>query len=175
MNLALLWWISVGLLMLLGLIGTLVPLLPGAVLILAGAFLYEWLLALPGQGLGWGTLTALTALTVLSYLVDLVASVWGAKKFGATSSGMWGGVLGLIVGLLFFNLPGLILGPPLGVIAGECCAGQELPQALRVAWGTVVGTAAGMLVRFGIALVMVAWFVVAVWRATREISLAGVL
>jgi uncharacterized protein YqgC (DUF456 family) len=163
MNLSLLWWILVVALMLLGLVGTVVPLLPGAALILGAAFLYEWVLAEPGHTLGWVTLTGLAVLTVLSYVVDLVSAVWGAQKFGASRSGMIGGLVGLIVGL-FFNLPGLILGPPLGVIAGELVAGQEFPVAVRVAWGTVVGTAAGMAVRLGIATVMVVWFLVVALR-----------
>lgn len=164
MTLQLIWWVLVVLLMLVGLLGTLVPLLPGAVLILSGAFVYEWALAAPGQGLGAVTLVGLTVLTVLSYVVDLVAGMWGAKKYGATAGGMWGGLVGLIVGL-FFGLPGLILGPPLGVVGGEVLAGNDLGAAVRIAWGTIVGAAAGMFVRFGIALVMVVWLAVVMLKA----------
>lgn len=163
MDMSILGWVLAGGLVLVGLIGTVVPMLPGAALIVAGAFCYQWFLAGPGQGLGWVTLAGLVGLMVVSYLLDLAAGVWGARKFGASRAGIWGGVLGLVVGL-GFGLPGLICGPPIGVLLGELFSGKETGEALRVTWGTVVGTALGMLARLGIALVMTAWLVVAVVR-----------
>ncbi|MEY2598081.1 MAG: hypothetical protein RLZZ142_340 [Verrucomicrobiota bacterium] len=157
------WWMLVIGLMALGLLGTLLPLLPGAALILGAAFVYHWFLASASHPLGWEVLWGLMGLTVLSYAVDLLAAAWGARRFGASGWGIAGGFLGLVVGFAF-ALPGLILGPPLGVMLGELGAGKPLGEAFRVAWGTVVGTAVGMLVRFAIALAMVVWLGVALWR-----------
>lgn len=163
MHLSQVYWFLVGLLMFLGLAGTILPLLPGTGLILGGVLLYEWLLATPETHLGAATLIGMGGLVAVSYLIDFVTMVFGANRFGASKLGIYGAVAGLVVGL-FFSLPGLLLGPPLGVISGELAAGKRLPEAMRVCWGAVLGGAAGMVGRFVVGLGMVGWFVVAVWR-----------
>ena len=157
-------WIAVGGCTLIGLAGTLIPLMPGNILILFAAFLYNWTLAAPGHTIGWATMVGLSCLTALAYVIDFVASIWGAKKFGSSSLGIWGGVLGLLIGF-FLGLPGLLFGPPLGVIAGELYTGKTLEEATRSAFGTIAGTDAGMLARFGIALIMTLWLALAIVRA----------
>ena len=155
----LLWWTLTFLLMLAGLAGTLVPFIPGTVLILAGAVVHRWALG-PGVGVGWGTLAGLAFLMILSQGIDFLGGVAGAKYFGATRWGAIGGILGGIVGL-FFGLPGLILGPVAGVLLGELLGGRGILPATRSTWGTLLGTGAAMLARVGIALVMTGWFFLA--------------
>ena len=163
MHLSQFYWVLVCLIMVAGLVGTILPLLPGTGLILGGVLLYEWLLATPETHLGAATLIGMGGLVALSYLIDFVTMLFGANRFGASKLGIYGAVAGLLVGL-FFSLPGLLLGPPLGVIFGELAAGKSLLEALRVCWGTVLGGAAGMLGRFLIGLGMVVWFVLALRR-----------
>jgi hypothetical protein len=163
MHLSQLYWFLVGSLMFVGLAGTILPLLPGTGLILSGVLLYEWLLATPETHLGAATLIGMGGLVVVSYLIDFVTMLMGANRFGASKLGIYGAMIGLFVGI-FFSLPGLLLGPPLGVISGELAAGKRLPEALRACWGTVLGGAAGMFGRFAVGLGMVVWFAVAVWR-----------
>lgn len=151
-----LWWSLTIFLLLVGLIGTVVPLLPGVALIFAGAVLN----ALTIQAVGWPTLVVLGALALLAFAVDLGSGAVGAKYFGATRWGAIGGVAGALVGLVF-GLPGLLLGPLLGAIAGEVLARRGALPALRSGWGTFLGTTAGLIAKFGIGLAMVAWFVVA--------------
>jgi len=153
------WWIVTGLLMLIGLVGTVIPLLPGTVLILTGAVLHRITLGAE-HSVGWGTLVGLTVLMLLSHALELLSGSLGAKYFGATRWGALGGILGGIVGL-FFGLPGLIAGPLLGVLIGELLGGQEILPATRSTWGTPLGTTAGMFGKVLIALVMIGWFVVA--------------
>ncbi len=166
MWLTLLCWLFIGTLLIAGFAGSFLPLLPGTPLILAGAFLYNFsvqrVLMQPEHALGAGTLWGLAGLMVLAHLVDFAASLIGANQFGASRSGVWGGVIGLGVGL-FLGLPGMLLGPVVGVVAGELFVGKDVAAAVRAAWGTVVGTAAGTLARVSIAFLMVLWFGVAVW------------
>ncbi len=156
-------WILTVLLLVVGMAGCFVPMLPGTPLILLGAFTYEWMVAAPEHKLGWATLVGLTALMVASHIVDFVAAVIGANRFGASKLGIWGGVLGLFVGV-FFSLPGLLLGPLLGVFAGEMLSGKDAQGALRAAWGTLVGNAAGVAARVAVGAVMVLWFILAAWH-----------
>ena len=146
-------------LMLAGLAGTVIPLIPGTVLILAGAVLHRIALGAE-QSVGWGTLAALTFLMLLSQALELLSGSLGAKYFGATRWGAIGGILGGIVGL-FFGLVGLIAGPLLGVLIGELLGGQQILPATRSTWGTLLGTTAGMVGKVLIAILMIGWFVVA--------------
>lgn len=161
-------WTLALLLMLTGLVGTMVPLLPGTTLILAGAVIHRLTLG-PEQSVGWWTLGGLLALTLLSYAVDLCSGALGAKWFGATRWGAIGGIVGAIVGL-FFGIIGIFVGPLIGVLVGELLGGKELLPAGKSTWGTLLGTTVGIVCRLVIALAMIGWFLAAtlpgwVWQA----------
>ncbi len=143
-----------------GLVGTVIPLIPGSSIILAAAVLHRLTLG-PDESVGWTTLGGLIALTLMSYAVEILSGSFGAKWFGATRWGAVGGVIGAIVGL-FFGLIGIFIGPIIGVLLGELIGGKALLPAGKSTWGTLVGTTAGLLCNLGIGIVMIAWFLVAV-------------
>jgi uncharacterized protein YqgC (DUF456 family) len=153
-----LWWLIAIVLMSIGLIGTLLPVAPGAIIILAAAVLHQIMLG-SEKSVGWWNIAALVLLTLLSYALEFAGGYFGAKRFGATKWGAFGATLGAIVGL-FYPFPGLIVGPVVGAIAGELIAGKRLVSAGRAGWGTLLGNLAGMLGKLTIALVMVSWFLV---------------
>lgn len=140
---------------LVGVIGSVVPLLPGAPLILVGAFLYAWYTDF--ISITWTTLIWLAVLTTLSYSLEFLASVLGVKKYGGTSWGMAGAFLGAILGI-FFGIPGLILGPFLGALFLEMIRTGDLKQSLRSGWGTFIGFLLGTLGKLVIALIMIGVF-----------------
>src|SRR5437867_109543 len=105
----LLWWSLTLIVMMLGLAGTVVPLVPGTVLILAAAVIHRLALG-EAHSVGWWTIGGLTFLMILSHVVDLVSGAIGAKWFGATRWGAIGGIIGAIAGLFYLPL-GLFLGP----------------------------------------------------------------
>jgi uncharacterized protein YqgC (DUF456 family) len=152
------WWLFAIVLMAIGLIGTVLPAVPGAIIILAAAVIHQIMLGTE-KSLGWWNIAALGLLTLLSSALEFAAGYFGAKRFGATKWGAFGAMLGVIVGL-FFPFPGLIIGPVVGAIAGELLAGKRLVSAGRAGWGTLLGNLAGMLGKLTIGLVMVSWFLV---------------
>lgn len=154
-----LWWTVTLLLMVTGLIGTVLPLLPGTTIILGAAILHHFVLGAE-HSVGWWTISGLAALTALSFVLDLLSGSLGAKWFGATRWGAFGGILGSIVGLFFFPW-GLFLGPMIGVLLGEVLGGKELLPAGKSTWGTLLGTTAGMIGKLAIGFLMIAWFLVA--------------
>lgn len=154
-----LWWTLTVALMLIGLAGTVVPLLPGTTVILAAAILHHLMLG-ETQSVGWWTIAGLAVLMVLSYALDIVSGSIGAKWFGATRWGAVGGIVGALAGLFFFPL-GLFLGPMIGVLLGELLGGKGLLPAGKSSWGTLLGTTAGFIAKFTIAAVMIAWFLIA--------------
>src|SRR4030095_3633372 len=101
----LLWWFFAVALFAVGLIGTIVPVLPGTTIILAAAIIHRLILG-EGKSIGWKTIVALLLLTLLSYVFDFLGSYYGAKFFGATKWGAFGAVIGALIGL-FFGIIGL--------------------------------------------------------------------
>lgn len=158
-----LWWTLSLVLMFLGLCGAIVPVLPDSLLILAGAFLHFLTIRGP-HAIGWWTLGILIVLCIAAHVVDFVAGAVGARRFGATKWGAFGGFVGAIVGLFFFPV-GLFLGPVLGALCAEIIfAGRSLGPAVRSGWGTLIGTTAGMI---GKLVIDVAMVVIFLWSALR--------
>ena len=151
-------WIVAGLLVVLGVVGTLVPVLPGATFVFGGLLLAAWIDEF--QRVGWLTLAVLGFLTFTTVGVDMLATSLGAGKLGASRLAIVGAVAGTILGL-FTGLPGLIVGPFLGAVAGELLAGRDLDQAGRVGAGTWIGLAVGAAVKIGLVVAMIGLFVTA--------------
>lgn len=155
------WSVTVALLAL-GLVGSVVPLLPGPVLILMGGVLH--VILRPETGVTWWCVAVLVLLTVAAYALDFASGALGTRWFGGSRWGIAGVVVGGIVGI-FFGLPGLILGPLIGGFAAEMLlAKKELAPAAKSTWGTFLGTGVGLALRLGIAILMIVAFVVdAMW------------
>ena len=153
---ALLLWILSAVLTLAGLLGLLLPLLPGAPLLFLGLLFGAW--AENFQYVGVWTLLALAALAGLTYLVELAASVLGVKRYGGSRRAMIGAAVGGVVGL-FFGIPGILLGPLAGAVIGELSLQRTLDQAGRTGFGTVVGLAIGLAGKLAIGIAMVGMFV----------------
>ncbi len=152
------WIVLVIFIMLAGLVGTVVPLLPDTPLIVAAAVLHHFIFG--ARGASWATILVLTFFMMVSLALDFVSGSMGAKYFGATRWGAIGGFLGAIIGI-FYGPVGLFVGPLAGVLLGELLGGQGLLPAGRSTWGTFLGTVAGMAGKFAIAVVMIGWFLVA--------------
>ena len=141
--------------MLIGLVGSVVPVLPGTPVVLIAAIGHR--LYFGEASISNSFLALLVLLTGLSLLLDFLASMLGAKKFGATWRGMVGAVIGGVIGL-FFSLPGIILGPFLGAMALEMAGGKEFRIAAKAGAGAVVGLLLGVVGKFSICVMMIALF-----------------
>ena len=146
-----LWWVLAGVIVVAGLVGTVLPALPGIPMIFAGLLLLAWSTGF--EPVGWGTLGVLGALTVVSILIDFLASAAGAKRLGASPRAFWGATIGAIVGI-FFGIPGIILGPFIGAVAAELSVGQSAMQAGRAGYGTWIGIIVGTAAKLAIAFLM---------------------
>jgi uncharacterized protein len=156
----LLWILAVGLVVV-GVVGTVVPGLPGTILVLAGLVLAAWIDGFARVGVL--TLAALAAFTAAAYALDFVATAVGARRFGTSWWGVLGALLGTLAGL-FFGLVGLVLGPFLGAFLLELCARRDLRQAGRAGLGAWLGLVLGAAGRLGLVAAMIAIFVVAYLR-----------
>lgn len=151
-------YLLAALLMLGGLAGTVLPMLPGIPMIFGGIWLAA---AVDGyRHLGTGWLLAIGALGVLGVAVDFVAGTLGAKRVGASARALWGATIGTVLGM-FLGIPGLILGPFVGALLGELSAGTSVLRSAHVGAGTWIGLLAGTLVKLVISFLMLGLFALA--------------
>jgi uncharacterized protein YqgC (DUF456 family) len=143
--------------MLIGLVGTVLPVLPGTILILLGALLYA---VVDGfQLVGWPTLIVLGLLTLVATTADIWASSAGAKVSGASGWSIVTGLIGGLAGFILLSLPGAIIGAVGGVLLTEIVRVGDWKKALKAGSGWLIGWAISAVVQLGIGLIMVAIFV----------------
>ena len=151
-------WIISSLLVIAGLIGLVAPGLPGAPLIFAGLLLAAW--AENFEYVGLGTIIVIGAIAVLTFAVDFWATMFGAKKFGASRRAVIGAVLGLLLGI-FLGFVGVIFGPFIGAVIGELSARRSLEQATRAGIGATIGFVLGAALKLALAFAMIGIYLVA--------------
>lgn len=149
-------WIFGAILMVTGLSGLLLPIVPGAPVLFLGLLLGAW--AEDFQYIGFWTLLLLAVMAMLTYAVEFAASAFGVKKYGGSKRAMVGAVLGGIVGL-FLGIPGILFGPFVGAVIGELSMQHSLDEASRAGFGTVVGLAIGLAGKFAIGIAMIGLFI----------------
>lgn len=156
-SLAPLLWLIAATLVLAGLVGLALPMLPGAVLVYLGLLLGAWIDGF--ERVGPLTIILLTAATGLVYAIDFAAGSFGARHLGASRRAVWGAALGTLVGL-FFGIPGILIGPFVGAVAGEYTAHRELGRAGRAGAGTWLGLALGAAAKVALVFCMLALFTI---------------
>ncbi len=133
-----------GLLVLIGFLGSFLPILPGPPISWTGLLLLKWTDFIGENPEGYHqVLWILLFFVVLVTLLDYIVPIWGTKKYGGSKRGVWGATIGVVVGL-FFGPLGIIIGPFLGAYIGEASLGKKSKEALRAAWGSFVGFLLGV-------------------------------
>lgn len=156
----LLWYGLAGLLILVGIAGTVLPALPGLPLAFGGMLLAAWVDDF--NYIGPGMLLLLAFLTALALIVDFVASLLGAKRLGASKRAMLGAAGGTVVGI-FFGIPGLLLGPFIGGLLGELSAGSTVRRSAHIGLGAWLGFVVGSVLKITLAFTMLGLFLLAIW------------
>ncbi len=153
----LLWIISLALVGL-GLVGIVLPGLPGTPLIFSGLLLTAWADDFRNVS-GW-TMAFLGVLSVIAFIVDFVSGSLGAKKTGASREAVICAALGAVVGL-FFGIVGVFFGPFVGAVIGEYIVRRNLGQAGRVGLGAWIGFVVGIAAKLMLVFAMVGIFIIA--------------
>lgn len=152
-----LWVLSV-VLIVLGLAGAVLPALPGTALVLAGIVLGAWIDGF--TRVGGAALAVVAVLAVLSWVLDYVAGLMGARRVGASREALIGAALGTVAGI-FMGLVGVLFMPFVGAAVGEYLARRDHQQAVKVGMATGVGLLVGLVAKVVLACMMVGVFVVA--------------
>ncbi|MCA6077986.1 DUF456 domain-containing protein [Fulvivirga sedimenti] len=148
-----------GIFLLIGLIGCLLPVLPGTPLSYVGLLILQ-LMQEPPFSTRFMVIWALITLAVA--LLDYWIPAYGTKKFGGTKYGIYGTLVGLFVGLIFFPPFGIIIGPLLGALIGEFLAGSDQKKAVKAAFGSFLGFLAGTFIKLAASAVMIYFYFTAV-------------
>ena len=151
--------ILAGLFMLIGIIGCIVPGLPGVPIAYAGLWIAQ---ATERVDFSWQMLLVWGIVTIVVSVLDYVIPAWGTKQFGGTKYGVWGSIIGVFVGLLGGAI-GVIIGPLVGAILGELIGGKELHAALKAGWGSFVGLLFGTVIKLICCGLMTVALIQAIW------------
>ena len=162
--------------LLIGLIGCVVPMLPGVPLAYVGLLLLHFT---ERVDFSWQFLVLWAVITIVIQVLDFVIPAWGTKKFGGTKWGASGSTIGLLIGL-FMGPVGIVAGPFVGAVVGEMLYFKRYPQttpesdtpalpnakpqtnfnrALRAGFGSFVGFLTGTLLKCICCGVMIAYFI----------------
>lgn len=151
-------WTAVGVLLLIGIAGVVLPVLPGTVLIFAAILLGAWIDDF--ARISTWTVAVAAVLMVISVICDYVAAALGAKRVGASRQAVIGALIGTVLGI-FSGLWGLIFMPLAGAAVGEYLVLRDLQRAGQVGMATWAGLLLGTAVKIAIAFTMLGMFVVA--------------
>jgi len=155
---ATLMWIVAVAMIVVGVVGTVLPALPGAAFVLGGIALAAWIDDFVTVS-GW-TVGLVAALALLAFAADYVAAMLGAKKAGASRLAVAGAAVGTLAGV-FTGFVGLLFMPLVGAAIGEFISDRDLLRAGRVGVATWIGLLLGTAVKVALVFTMVGIFVVA--------------
>jgi len=146
-------------LVILGIIGSIVPIIPGPPIAFCGLLLAHFSSENPFTA---KLLIILGVLAVLSAIIDNVLPVYATKKFNGSKKGVWGSAIGLVIGLFFFPPFGIIAGPMVGAFVGEIIDGKSANNAVRPAFGSLIGFLSSIFLRLILSVVMAYFFFIEV-------------
>ena len=150
------------LLIIIGILGSIVPILPGPPIAFCGLLLVQFSSKHP---FSIEFLIIFGVLAVLSAIIDNVLPIYATKKFNGSKKGIWGSAIGLVVGLFFFPPFGIIIGPMVGAFICEIIDGKSGNNAIKPAFGSFIGFLSSIFLRFALSIVMAYYFVVEVFIA----------
>ena len=148
-------------LMVLGIIGSFLPVLPGPFTSWIGLLVVYFM---PEIDISFGTLIVTLIIAVLIWILDYIIPALGTKKFGGTKAGMIGTTVGLIIGL-FAPIPGgIIIGPFAGAFIGELINKADSKTALKAAFGSLLGFLTSAFIKFVVAVIYLGLFISIIWE-----------
>lgn len=146
------------LLMLVGILGSFLPVLPGPPLSWVGLLLLYLTKAVPDN---WWVLGITLAIALTITVLDYVIPAMGTKRFGGSKAGMWGTIVGLLVAIFvpIFGPFGIIIWPFIGALVGELLNKANKETALKAAFGSFLGFLTGTFMKLVLTIVYAIFYV----------------
>jgi len=143
------------LLIIIGIIGCLVPVLPGPPISYGGIIILHFT---EFAQFSDRLLIILAGIALIVTILDYIVPIWGTRKFGGSKYGARGATVGLIIGL-FFGPPGIILGPFIGAVIGEMMFKDDLKYALKAGFGSLLGFLTGIGLKLAASFTITFYFI----------------
>ncbi|SER36890.1 hypothetical protein SAMN04487944_103211 [Gracilibacillus ureilyticus] len=155
-----LWWILIILAFVLSFVGIVFPIIPSVLVLWIGFIMYQFLLA--SENIGWIFWTAMGILTLILIVADIIANSYFVKKYGGSKWGEWMAAVGVIIGSFIIPPFGIIIVPFLLVFLTEIIQKKGADEALKAAFGSLLGFLSGTVAKIVIQIVMIVWFFLAI-------------
>ena len=139
-----------------GLVGCFVPVLPGPLLNFAGLWILDYT---RWADFSLSFILIFLFIALAAQIIDTVIPIWGTKKYGGSRWGIRGATIGLLIGFIFLPPFGILLGPFFGALIAEYLHSQDKQQALRSAWGSLMGFLAGTGLKLMVSLLILFYFI----------------
>lgn len=139
-----------------GVIGTILPGLPGAPMVWLGMLIYGLFVGF--KGLTWAFFLGQGLAVALVFFLDYAANVWGVRRYGGSKYAVWGSLIGVLLGVILMGPVGIVFGPFIGAVAGELYAKQNFEKAVRVGLGTLLGLLGSTVLKLLVLAGMIIWF-----------------
>ena len=144
--------------LLIGMAGCVLPVIPGPLVAFLSLVIMD--LAKDWQAFPMTFLLVMGIIALLlSLLLDYLVSLAGARKYGASRAGLWGSVIGMLIGVIFFPPLGILLGALVGAVVAEVLVGKKTGQAMRVGWGIFLGNMVGIVIKFAYCLMVLFFYI----------------
>lgn len=150
--------ILVILLFVIGMAGTVYPVLPGVFAVYAAFFVYGFFVTFEHFNIWFWAIQ--TFILIVLLVADYLVGAWGVKKFGGTRASVIGSTLGIIIGPFIFSLPGIVVGPFIGAVIGEMIVHTPIKEAMKVGIGSVVGLLSSVVVKIILQAIMIILFII---------------
>ena len=150
------------LLILIGILGSIVPILPGPPIAYCGLLLVQFS---SKQPFSVEFLIIFGLLAIFSAIIDNILPVYATKKFNGSKKGVWGSAIGLLIGLILFPPFGILIGSIFGAFLGEIIDGKSVERAVKSAFGSFIGFLSSIFLRFALSFVMAYYFILEVFIA----------
>ncbi|MEP5338406.1 MAG: DUF456 domain-containing protein [Algibacter sp.] len=152
--------IIASLFIILGIIGSFLPVLPGPITSWLGLLILHFTDAIP---INKSFLITTFVIALLVWVLDYIIPAMGTKRFGGTKAGMIGTSIGLIIGLIAPIPGGIIIGPFVGAFIGELVNNADSQTALKAAFGSFIGFLTSTFIKFIVALIYLGFFIGIIW------------
>ena len=142
--------------MIIGLVGCVLPVIPGPPVSFVGLLLLHFTRF---AEFSFEFLLMFGCIAVIVTILDYIVPIWGTKKFGGSRAGMWGAGIGLVLGLIFLPPLGIIIGPFAGAVIAEALTGKKANEAFRAGLGSLLGLMVGIGLKLAASVAMTFYFV----------------
>ncbi|MBV1759225.1 MAG: DUF456 domain-containing protein [Dethiosulfatibacter sp.] len=143
-----------------GFIGTVLPILPGVILVFSGMVVYGILTNFHDLNIYFFLMQGVAM--ILVFVIDFIASTVGIRKFDGSKQAAVGGAFGIIIGLIVLGPLGIAIGPFIGAVGVELLSGKDMNHSIKSGFGSLIGILGGTILKLFTEAIMISYFFISI-------------